>query len=145
MTEAEVGDTVKVAFKGKLNDGTVFDATEEEPMEFVVGDGTIIPAFENAVVGMSPEETKTISIPSEEAYGEYRKELVQAIDKKQVPEDVELEVGQQVLVGATKEDAMQFTVADVKEDEIILDGNHPLAGQDLNFEITLVEVSKKEN
>jgi FKBP-type peptidyl-prolyl cis-trans isomerase 2 len=145
MTEAEVGDTVKVAFKGKLNDGTVFDATEEEPMEFVVGDGTIIPAFENAVVGMSPEETKTISIPSEEAYGEYQEELVQPIKKEQVPEDVELEVGQQVLVGATKEDAMQFTVADVKEDEIILDGNHPLAGQDLNFEITLVEVSKKEN
>jgi len=145
MTEAEVGDTVKVAFKGTLNDGTVFDATEEEPMEFVVGDGTIIPAFENAVVGMSPEETKTISIPSEEAYGEYQEELVQPIKKEQVPEDVELEVGQQVLVGATKEDAMQFTVADVKEDEIILDGNHPLAGQDLNFEITLVEVSKKEN
>jgi FKBP-type peptidyl-prolyl cis-trans isomerase 2 len=94
---------------------------------------------------MSPEETKTISIPSEEAYGEYQEELVQPIKKEQVPEDVELEVGQQVLVGATKEDAMQFTVADVKEDEIILDGNHPLAGQDLNFEITLVEVSKKEN
>lgn len=145
MTEAEVGDTVKVDFKGTLNDGTVFDATEEEPIEFVVGDGTIIPAFEKAVVGMSPEETKSITVPSEEAYGEYRKELVQPIDKEQVPKDVELEVGQQVLVGATEDDAMPFTVADVKEDKIILDGNHPLAGQDLNFEITLVEVNKKEN
>ena len=95
MTEAKSGDNVKVHYTGKLDDGTVFDTSvERDPLEFTVGEGKLIPDFEKAVVGMNPGETKTIQIPSENAYGPHREEMMMVVDRSQFPKELEPEVGQ---------------------------------------------------
>ncbi|MHC1599162.1 MAG: FKBP-type peptidyl-prolyl cis-trans isomerase [Candidatus Methanofastidiosia archaeon] len=145
MTQAENGDKVKVNYTGKISDGSVFDSTDEaEPLEFIIGDGNIIPAFEQSLIGMSPNDKKTIRIVDKEAYGPHIEELVQVIDRAEIPDDVKFEVGQRILVGASEDDAVEFIVLDINEKEVVLDANHPLAGQDLTFDITLLEVIKKK-
>ncbi|KAF5075883.1 FKBP-type peptidyl-prolyl cis-trans isomerase [Methanoculleus horonobensis] len=141
MAQAKEGDTVKVHYTGKLEDGTVFDTSEERtPIEFTIGSGQIIPGFERAVVGMEPGETKTMRVPPEEAYGPHREEMTITVDRGQFPEEINPEPGQQLQVQQPDGQAAVVVVSDVSESTVTLDANHPLAGQPLTFEIELVDI-----
>jgi peptidylprolyl isomerase len=141
MTEARNGDTVRVHYKGTLDDGTVFDASaEREPLEFRIGERRIIPGFEQAVVGMNPGESRRTKIPAGEAYGPHREDLVLVVERDQVPEHLDPQVGQQLQIRRPDSEAFVVTVTEISESQVTLDANHPLAGQDLTFEIELVEV-----
>ena len=142
MAQAKNNDIVKVHYTGKLNDGTVFDSSKErDPLRFQLGQGQIIPGFEQAVIGMSPGESKSINIPSEQAYGQRREELIQEVPRQQLPNDMEFKVGQRLQLGQDKEQQMIVEVTDVSESSITLDANHPLAGEELLFDIELVEIA----
>lgn len=141
MTQAKYGDTVVVHYTGKLQDGTVFDTSlDREPLEFTIGDGQIIPSFEQAVVGMSPGESKTIKIPAEKAYGPHRREMVAVVDRDQFPPDAELKIGQRFKVNRTDGQTTTVLVTDVSKSSVTLDANHPLAGKELIFDIQLVDI-----
>ena len=141
MAQAKDGDNVKIHYKGKLDDGSVFDSSEgKDPLEFKVGEGNIIPGVEEAVVGMAPEETKEATIPPEKAYGEYRDDMVIEVDRSQFPEHITPELGQQLELKQSEGENIVVTVTNVGEEKVTLDANHPLAGKDLTFEITLQEI-----
>ncbi len=142
MASAKQGDTVKVHYTGKLHDGTVFDSSvQREPIEFDIGAGQVIPGFEKAVIGMSLGESKTQEIPSNDAYGPYRDEMVAAIDRQQIPSDLPISLGQQLQLQNSTGQVIPVFVTAVEEETVTLDGNHPLAGKDLIFDIQLVELS----
>ncbi len=142
MEQAKEGDTVKVHYTGKLDDGTVFDSSKgQEPLEFTMGKGQLIPGFEQAVEGMQPGESKTVTIPANEAYGPHHEEMVIEISRDQFPADQEPEIGQQYRVHQADGTPFVVTVTEVRPDTITLDANHPLAGQDLTFDIQLLEIS----
>ena len=139
--QAKDGDTVKVHYTGTLEDGTVFDTSvEREPLEFTLGEGTLILGFEEAVKGMQVGQSITVTIPAEEAYGPYRDELVLVIERDQLPEELEPEVGQQLPMQQTNNGTIVVIVIDVSETTITVDANHHLAGKDLTFEIELIEI-----
>lgn len=141
MEVAKKGNRVKVHYTGKLQDGTIFDSSiEREPLEFVVGDGNMIKGFDKAVEGMQKGETVTANIPSSEAYGERRADMMVDVPIDQVPENINPAVGQQLSIQQANGQAMPVVVTAVSEDKITLDANHPLAGKDLTFEINLVEI-----
>jgi peptidylprolyl isomerase len=141
MAQAKSGDTVKVHYTGKLDDGTVFDTSaEREPLQFTIGQGQLIPDFEQAVVGMNPGESKTVQIPSENAYGPHRAEMVMEVDRSEFPEDLEPKVDQRLQVSQSDGRTFPVTVTDVSESKVTLDANHPLAGKDLTFEVELSEI-----
>ena len=137
---AAVGDAVTVHYTGKLSDGTIFDSSYDgEPLGFVIGDGSMIAGFDAAVRGMKVGQVKTVVIPAAEGYGEYQEELVVILPLEEFEEG--LEVGQQVaLQNVTSGDVIPFTVIEISDTEVTLDGNHPLAGQDLTFEIQLMSL-----
>ena len=140
MEKVKPGDTVRVHYTGRLEDGTVFDSSEgREPLRFTVGEGQVIPGFEQAVIGMEPGESRTAKIPEDQAYGPRRDEMVATVDADQFPEDVAPEVGQQYRIDRGEEDSLIVVVTEVSDEGVTLDGNHPLAGRELVFEITLVE------
>lgn len=142
MDKVKDKDKVSVHYTGTLADGEVFDSSKgREPLSFTVGEGQMIPGFENAVRGMGINETKTVTIKSEDAYGELREEMVQKIDKSQLPPDLEPEVGQQL--ASTLPDGQQIIVrvTDVSDSHITIDANHPLAGKELTFEIEVVSIN----
>lgn len=142
MAEAKQGDTVQVHYTGTLNDGTVFDTSQNrDPLEFTVGAQQVIPGFEEAVQGMNPGETKTVTIPSDQAYGERRDDLLLKVDRSQFPDDVEPQIGMQLELRQQNGQSIPVQISKVEQDGITLDANHPLAGQDLTFEITLVNVA----
>ena len=142
MVSAKQGDTVKVHYTGKLRDGTVFDSSvQREPLEFAIGAGQVILGFENAVIGMSPGDAKTQEILSDDAYGPYSDEMVAEIDRQQIPEDVPITIGQQLQLQNSSGQVIPVVVKAVEQETVTLDGNHPLAGKDLIFEIQLVELS----
>lgn len=147
MAQAQQGDKVKVHYTGKLAvDGTVFDSSHDrEPLEFSIGEGEIIPGFEEAVVGMAPGDSKTEEIPSDKAYGPHRQEMVAEVDRQQIPEDISVEVGQQLQVQHPSGQVIPVTVTAVEDSKVTLDGNHPLAGKDLVFEIELVDFAAEES
>jgi peptidylprolyl isomerase len=141
MAQAKTGDIVKVHYTGKLDDGTVFDSSEgRNLLEFKIGEGRLIPDFEQAVVGMEPGDSKTIQIASENAYGPYHEEMVINVERKDLPEDLEPKVDQQLQVRQKEGEEFVVTVTEVTETSVKLDGNHPLAGKDLTFDIELAEV-----
>ena len=141
MAQAKYGDTVKVHYTGKLDDGTVFDASVNgDPLQFTIGSGQIIPGFEQAVVGMNPGESKTVKIPAEDAYGQRREDLVLEVEKSQLPEGLKPEVGLQLQSRQPDGRIIVLTIADISESHVTLDANHPLAGKDLTFDIQLVEI-----
>jgi peptidylprolyl isomerase len=141
MSEVKENDTVKVHYTGKLKNGQVFDSSEgREPLEFTLGQGMLIPGFENAVVDMKVNEKKTVEIPMNEAYGDIRKELFHKVEKAQLPEEVKPEVGLGLVSRDAQGNEHQFKIAEVNDDHIIVDGNHPLAGQELTFDLELVEI-----
>ncbi|EMY81496.1 peptidylprolyl isomerase [Psychroflexus gondwanensis] len=142
MSQVKEKDTVKVHYTGKIaTSGQVFDSSlEREPIEFTLGEGTIIPGFETGVLNMKEAEKKTIEIPKEEAYGEVKEELFQQVGKDQLPEDIKPEVGMGLVSQNPDGTERQLRVAEVNEDHIVVDANHPLAGHDLTFELELVEI-----
>lgn len=136
----EAGKTVKVHYKGTLADGAVFDSSDgRDPIEFEIGSGQVIPGFDAAVAALDVGQTETINIPSAEAYGESRDEMVGQIPRTELPEDLEPEVDM-VLSMQSPEGEMPVRIVEVAEDTVTLDANHPLAGKDLTFELTLVEI-----
>lgn len=149
MAQAKSGDKVKVHYTGKLEGGEVFDSSEchesdcgceTGPLEFVIGEGQVIPGFEQAIIGMNPGDTKTVVIPVDEAYGERIDEMVAVVDRSEIPPDITLEVGNQLEV--TQEDGQAFPVliTEVTDTTVTLDANHPLAGKELTFDLNLVEI-----
>ena len=136
------GDTVKVHYTGKLLDGSVFDSSEgRDPLEFTVGAGQMIAGFDKGVVGMALDEQKEITIPPEEAYGIYDPEKIIEVPNDQFPEDLTLEVSMQISASQPDGSAIQFTVKEIGEQNVTLDGNHFLAGKDLIFSVTLVSIT----
>ncbi|MBD0833243.1 FKBP-type peptidyl-prolyl cis-trans isomerase [Aestuariibaculum sediminum] len=141
MSQVKENDTVRVHYTGKLSNGQVFDTSaEREPLEATLGQGLLIPGFEKAIISMEVNEKKTVTIPKEEAYGEIQKELFHKVDNGQLPGDVKPEVGMGLVSKSEDGREHQFRVAEVNEDHIIVDGNHPLAGHDLTFELELIEI-----
>jgi len=141
MAKAKLGDTVKVHYVGKLDDGTVFDTTvAHEPIEFTVGKKQVIPGFEQAVIGMEPGDSITIHVPARKAFGSYQEELVTMVHPDDLPQGVEPTEGQQLEIPRKEGGGFVVNVTDVSEDAVTLDANHPLAGKNLVFDIRLVEI-----
>ena len=139
--QAKAGDTVRVHYTGTLDDGTEFDSSAgREPLEFTLGAGQVVPGFDAAVTGMRIGERKTVTIPAAEAYGEPRQELLLTVPRAQVPPNMQPRVGQRLQVGRG-EQAFPVVVHEVTDEHVILDGNHPLAGQDLTFALELVGIA----
>lgn len=141
LSQVKEGDKVKVHYTGTLVDGTVFDSSRErEPLEFEVGAGSIIPGFEKAVLELTPGDSTKVDIPSAEAYGEVRDDMVVSVEREKLPADIDPEVGMQLQLQQPDGNAMPVVVSDLNDTHITLDANHPLAGRDLSFEIELVEI-----
>lgn len=142
MSQAKAGDTVKIHYTGKLEDGTEFDSSKDrDPLEFTVGSGDVIPGFDDAVAGMAVGEEKSVNIEPEQAYGPRHDEMIQQVPKSALPEDLEPEEGMGLQAQGQDGQAINLTVTSVDEDTITVDANHPLAGKTLNFDIHLVEIS----
>jgi peptidylprolyl isomerase len=136
-----MGDQVMVHFTGTLEDGTVFDSSQgSDPLTFKIGDEDLIPGFEQAVIGMSPGDTKKQSVPCDQAYGPYLAEMVLEVDRTQMPEDLDPQVGEQFNIEQEDGSVFPVVVLDVAGETVKLDANHPLAGKNLTFEIQLVAI-----
>ncbi|MEB3357120.1 MAG: peptidylprolyl isomerase [Synechococcales bacterium] len=143
MAQAQQGDKVLVHYTGKLEDGTVFDTSDNrDPLQFSIGSGNVIPGFEAAVIGMSPGDSKTTTIPSAQAYGPYREDMVVQIDRQQVPSEIPLEIGQRLQIQQQGGQAIPVTITAMSDAAVTLDANHPLAGENLTFDIKLVDLEK---
>lgn len=143
MNQAKSGDTVKIHYTGTLKDGTEFDSSAgREPLQFILGSGKVIPGFENAVEGMAVGDKKTVNIPSEEAYGPRREEMVQEFPRTALPDDLEPEEGMALQARNQGGEMINLTITTVNDDSITVDGNHPLAGRALNFDIELVDIDR---
>ena len=141
MKQAKTGDKVKVHYHGKLTDNTTFDSSDgREPLEFTIGSGQVIKGFDDGVTGMSVGEKKTITIPVEEAYGPKQDELLIEFPKDQFPEDMQPQVGMALNMRNDQGQTFPVTIAAVREEAVVLDGNHPLAGKDLVFDLELVDI-----
>ena len=137
----ENGKTVKVHYKGTLSDGTIFDSSEgRDPLEFLTGAEQVIPGFEAAVVELTVGETKTLTLAADDAYGNHDENMIGMVPRDSMPEDMEIEVDM-MLQMETEDGVMPVRVVEVAEESVTLDANHPLAGQDLTFEVTLVEIA----
>jgi FKBP-type peptidyl-prolyl cis-trans isomerase 2 len=144
MKQAKSGDKVKVHYHGKLTNGETFDTSNgREPLEFEIGTGMVIKGFDDGVTGMAIGDKKTITIPSDEAYGPRNPEMVIDVPKDRFPPDMELEIGMPLAMSNGSGQPFQVTVVEIKEDSVLLDANHPLAGMDLVFDLELVEIVEK--
>lgn len=141
METAQNGNTVRVHYTGTFDDGEVFDSSlEREPLEFTLGEGSVIPGFDAGVVGMKTGENKKITIPCKEAYGERDDNAIAVIDRTQLAPGFEPQAGQQLSARRSDGAVAVVTVTKVEENAITVDANHPLAGKDLTFDLTLVEI-----
>ena len=141
MVQAKKGDTVKVHFTGKLKNGVPFDSSlGGEPLEFRIGDKRLISGFEEAVIGMSPGESKTVTLPPEKAYGPYSESKVVTVERKDLPEGVIPEVGLNLEVCAPSGEMIPVQIIEVTDKDVTLDANHPLSDSTLTFEIQLLEI-----
>ena len=141
MTQATTGQKVKVHYTGKLEDGTVFDSSVgKDPLTFTLGSGEVIAGFNNGVLGLTVNESKTVTIPATEAYGPHQAGMVVELPKTEIPPHLKLKPGQRVQVSAPQGGMMTLNVVAETETTITLDGNHPLAGKDLTFDLQLVEI-----
>src|SRR5204863_5579536 len=141
MQQVKSGDKIKVHYHGRLTNGETFDKSEgREPLEFEVGSGMVIKGFDDGVTGMSVGEKKTINIPYDEAYGPRNPEMVIEMPKDRFPQDMEIEPGMPLMMSDGQGQQFQVTVAQIKDESVTLDANHPLAGKDLVFDLELVEI-----
>lgn len=141
MALAKMHDTVKVHYTGMLKDGTIFDSSfEREPLEFTIGDGMVIPGFEKGVVGMEVGETKDIFMTPEDAYGEYREDMIISVDRQNIPPHINPQPGMILQVNDPHGGVTFVRVLDMDEHVVRLDANHPLAGKELIFKVKLMEI-----
>ncbi len=141
MQQVKSGDTVKVHYHGKLTDGTTFDSSEgREPLEFTVGNGDVIKGFDDGVTGMSVGQKKTVHIPADDAYGQKDENRIVEFPKTNFPPDLKPEVGMQLNMTNGSGQVIPVVIHEVGQDTVMLDANHPLAGQDLVFDIELVDI-----
>ena len=143
MEGIKEGDVVHVHYTGKLQSGEVFDSSEgQDPLQVTIGQGKIIPGFERALIGMQSGEKKTFDLTPQQAFGERRDDLVHVIERKQVPPDINLEVGMQLALEGQDQDPIPAQVVDLSEATVTLDTNHPLAGRALTFEVDVVDIER---
>jgi len=141
MTQAQLGNIVQVYYTGRLEDGTIFDAsTQDASFEFTLGAGHTISGFEQAVIGMQVGEEKTVLIPAEQAYGMHRPEMVLTMPLQNLPKHIQPEIGQQLQIQREGEPAIRVIIVGVTDMHVLLDANHPLAGQYLTFDLSLAAV-----
>ncbi len=141
MSDARPGDTVRIHYTGTLSDGSTFDSSQgRDPLEFTVGSGQIISGLDRAIAGMSVGETKTVTVPAAEAYGDHNPDGVQSVPRDQVPDHIPLDLGTQLSVQTGDGRTLPVTVTEVTQEAVVLDANHPLAGKDLTFQVELVEI-----
>jgi FKBP-type peptidyl-prolyl cis-trans isomerase 2 len=141
MAKAKAGDTVKVHYTGKLNNGDVFDSSvDADPLQFTIGQKQMIPAFEEAMIDMELGDKKTIDISADGAYGQRRDDLTQTVERSLLPAEIELKVGLRLTAQDPEGQPFSVTIASFDEESVTLDGNHPLAGEDLTFDVELVEI-----
>jgi len=141
MAEVKNGDKIKIHYRGTLDDGTVFDSSEgREPLEFEVGSGMVIPGFDKGVLGMTVGQKKTINIPVDEAYGPVQDEMFMEFPIDRFPADMKPEVGMSLNMSNGSGQAIPVVIAEVLDEVVVLDANHPLAGEDLTFDLELVEI-----
>lgn len=141
MSQVKSNDTVKVHYTGKLSNGQIFDSSvDKEPLQIKLGEGQLIPGFEKGLIDMKVNEKKTVTIPQDEAYGEVRKDLFQEIPKTELPPEINPEVGMGLVARNPDGSERQLRVAEVKPETIVIDANHPLAGQELIFDLELVDI-----
>lgn len=141
MNQVKENNTVKVNYTGKLSDGQIFDTSEgREPLEFTLGQGQLIPGFEKGVIDMKLNEKKTITIAKEEAYGDVNPALIQEVSKADLPQDMTPKVGMGLVSKTQDGRETNLMVVEVKEETIVLDANHPLAGKDLVFDLEVVDI-----
>lgn len=141
MKSVQKGDKVAISYIGTLTGGELFDRTNEgETFDFTVGSEEVIEGFDKAVLGMKEGEVKIVSIPPEEAYGERYDDLVIELPKKDAPKNIELELGNIYTFPLQGGDHIDMELVDINDETYVFDGNHPLAGETLNFEITLVKI-----
>ncbi len=144
MRQVTKGDTVKVHYHGKLTDGTTFDSSEgRQPLEFEVGSGRVIKGFDDGVKEMSVGEKKTVSIPADDAYGQKQEEMIIPFERKNFPPDINPEIGMTLNMHSEDGNELPVVITDISDDTITLDANHPLAGQDLIFDIEVVDIKGK--
>ena len=142
MPEAKEGDSVKVQYVGKLEDGSIFDSSAPDaPLEFTIGGNQVIPGFNNGVLGMTVGESKTVHIPVTDAYGPHQKDGVFEISRTEFPDDMNIEIGMRLEGNQQNGKSVQVTIIEINEDTIKLDANHRLAGKDLTFDITLIDIN----
>lgn len=141
MRQAKNGDVVRVHYKGRLTDGTEFDSSEgRDPLEFQVGSGQIIPGLDKQIEGMEVGEKSTVTVPAAEAYGTRDEGQVQTVPRQMLPNDLDVEIGSRLTATTREGQEIPLTVIAVDEDQVTVDANHPLAGQDLIFDLELVEI-----
>lgn len=146
MQQVKSGDTIQVHYHGKLTDGSTFDSSEgRNPLEFEVGSGMVIPGFDNGVTGMTIGEKKTIVIPADQAYGPRADEMIMEFPKTQFPPDLTPEVGMQLNMSNGSGQQFPVRIVDVKEEVVVLDANHPLAGETLHFDLELVAITNSKS
>ncbi len=140
MSQVKQGDKIRVHYTGRLEDGSEFDrSASDDPLEITVGENSVIDGFEQAVLGMTVGERKTVTIPPDQGYGPRRDEMMQEIDRSTIPEELELKVGAR-MEASGEETMFTLTVVEIGEKTVTLDANHPLAGKDLTFEIELLAI-----
>ena len=141
MTQAKTGDTVHFHYTGTLSDGSVFDSSQgREPLSFTLGSGQIIPGLDAALDGMTVGEAKTVTIPPDQAYGPRDPQARQAVPRDQIPADIPLEPGTMLQMQTPDGQAIPVTVAEADDQQVVLDANHPLAGQELTFAVEIVSI-----
>lgn len=141
MANAKMGDTVQIHFTGKLEDETVIDSSvDSDPLQFTIGEGIVIPGLEQGVLGMEAGDKKTITVTPEDAFGQKRKELVVELKKNEFPEGIKFVIGLQLQIKGSDGQLFKVKIVDLTEDTVTVDGNHPLAGNTLIFDVEMVEV-----
>ena len=141
MSKAEMGNKVKIHYAGYLKDGTVFDSTiKEGPIIFTIGEGIEVPGIGKAVVGMKEGDVKSVLVPSEDAYGEHKNDHIAIVDREKISGDIDLKIGMKLRARTSVGIMKDVTVCDISDKSVTVDANHPLAGQELAFEIKLVEI-----
>ncbi len=142
MSQAADGNTVKIHYTGTLEDGSQFDSSEgREPLEFTIGSGQVIVGFDNACRGMIVGDKKTVTLPPDEAYGEHNPEMVAEVERSMMPDDLEPEIGMPMHAQGPNGEMLNFVIIDFNDETVTVDGNAPLAGKALTFEIEMVEIA----
>jgi peptidylprolyl isomerase len=142
MVQAKNGDTVKVHYTGRLSDGSIFDSSQgREPLEFVLGQGMMIAGFEEGILGMQLNESKTIQMPAEKGYGDSNPNLIFKVSRNDIPADIPLELGMTLSAHVGEDEEIPVIITAITLTDVTLDANHPLAGKELIFDVQIMEIS----